>query len=148
MKLQKDNTRTAHPILTFRKDLPGILVCLAIALPSWYLGKVFPLVGGAIIAIVAGMVITGFWTDKGIAQSGIKFTSKIILQTAVVLLGFGMNLWRRRPRRSRRRAPSGRGRGGSRSGRSRTPPWATRTAFSQVRIDRMICRKSTLRSRG
>ena len=92
MKLQKDNTRTAHPILTFQKDLPGILVCLAIALPSWYLGKVFPLVGGAIIAIVAGMVITGFWTDKGIAQSGIKFTSKMILQTAVVLLGFGMNL--------------------------------------------------------
>lgn len=92
MKLQKDNTRTAHPILTFRKNLPGILVCLAIALPSWYLGKVFPLVGGAIIAIVAGMVITGFWTDKGIAQSGIKFTSKMILQTAVVLLGFGMNL--------------------------------------------------------
>ena len=81
-----------HPIVTFQKDLPGILVCLAIALPSWYLGKVFPLVGGAIIAIIAGMVITGFWTDKGSAQSGIKFTSKIILQTAVVLLGFGMNL--------------------------------------------------------
>ncbi len=92
MKLQKDNPRTMHPIVTFQKDLPGILVCLAIALPSWYLGKVFPLVGGAIIAIIAGMVITGFWTDKGSAQSGIKFTSKIILQTAVVLLGFGMNL--------------------------------------------------------
>lgn len=79
MKLQKDNPRTMHPIVTFQKDLPGILVCLAIALPSWYLGKVFPLVGGAIIAIIAGMVITGFWTDKGSAQSGIKFTSKIIL---------------------------------------------------------------------
>ena len=38
------------------------------------------------------MVITCFWTEKGTAESGIKWTSKIILQTAVVLLGFGMNL--------------------------------------------------------
>lgn len=33
-----------------------------------------------------------FWNNKGKAESGIKWTSKIILQTAVVLLGFGMNL--------------------------------------------------------
>lgn len=72
--------------------LPGILVCLAIAVPSWYLGKLFPLIGGAVIAILAGMVITMFRADKGAAESGIKFTSKIILQAAVVLLGFGLNL--------------------------------------------------------
>lgn len=75
-----------------KKNLPGILVCLAIAVPSWYLGKLFPLIGGAVIAILAGMVITMFWADKGAAESGIKFTSKIILQAAVVLLGFGLNL--------------------------------------------------------
>ena len=33
-----------------------------------------------------------FWNDKGKAEAGIKWTSKIVLQTAVVLLGFGMNL--------------------------------------------------------
>lgn len=75
-----------------KKNLPGILVCLAIAVPSWYLGKLFPLIGGAVIAILTGMVITMFWADKGAAESGIKFTSKIILQAAVVLLGFGLNL--------------------------------------------------------
>ena len=75
-----------------KKNLPGILVCLAIAVPSWYLGKLFPLIGGAVIAILAGMVITMFRADKGAAESGIKFTSKIILQAAVVLLGFGLNL--------------------------------------------------------
>ena len=75
-----------------KKNLPGILVCLAIAVPSWYLGKLFPLIGGAVIAILAGMVITMFRADKGVAESGIKFTSKIILQAAVVLLGFGLNL--------------------------------------------------------
>ena len=44
------------------------------------------------IAIIAGMIVTMFWNNKGKAESGIKWTSKIILQTAVVLLGFGMNL--------------------------------------------------------
>lgn len=75
-----------------KKNVSGILVCLAIALPSWYLGKLFPIIGGAVIAILAGMLITMFWTNKGVAESGIKFTSKMILQAAVVLLGFGMNL--------------------------------------------------------
>ena len=71
---------------------PGIAACLAIALPSWYLGKLFPVIGGAVIAILSGMVITLLWKDKKSADFGIRFTSKMILQTAVVLLGFGMNL--------------------------------------------------------
>ncbi len=75
-----------------KKNLSGILVCLAIAVPSWLLGKKFPVVGGAVIAILVGMIVTMFWHDKGKVESGIKWTSKIILQTAVVLLGFGMNL--------------------------------------------------------
>ena len=76
----------------FNKNLNGILVCFVIAIPSWLLGKAFPVIGGPVIAILAGMLITLVWTNKGKAESGIKWTSKIILQTAVVLLGFGMNL--------------------------------------------------------
>ena len=38
------------------------------------------------------MVITLFWKDKGKFAGGIKFTSKKILQWAVILLGFGLNL--------------------------------------------------------
>ena len=70
----------------------GILVCLLIAIPSWIIGKMFPVIGGAVIAILAGMIIAMFWNDKQNAEAGIKWTSKVILQTAVVLLGFGMNL--------------------------------------------------------
>lgn len=70
----------------------GIMICLIIAVPSWILGRIFPVIGGAVIAIIAGMIITMFWNDKGKAETGIKWTSKVILQTAVVLLGFGMNL--------------------------------------------------------
>ena len=75
-----------------KKNWSGILICLAIAIPSWILGKIFPVIGGAVTAIIAGMVITMFWNDKGKAESGIKWTSKVILQSAVVFLGFGMNL--------------------------------------------------------
>lgn len=70
----------------------GILVCFIIAVPSWLLGKTFPIIGGPVIAILAGMIIATFWNDKGKSAAGIKFTSKFILQTAVVLLGFGLNL--------------------------------------------------------
>ena len=72
--------------------IKGIILCLIIAVPSWFIGKRFPIIGGAVIAILAGMVVTLFIKDKTSFETGIKFTSKKILQWAVVLLGFGMNL--------------------------------------------------------
>lgn len=74
------------------KNGKGILLCLVIAVPSWFAGKVFPIIGGAVIAILAGMVVTLFFKEKGTFAAGIKFTSKKILQWAVILLGFGLNL--------------------------------------------------------
>lgn len=70
----------------------GLLICLIIAVPAHLLGKLMPVIGGPVFAILAGMVITLLWKNKGGFQSGIKFTSKKILQWAVVLLGFGLNL--------------------------------------------------------
>lgn len=77
---------------TIKKYGPGMLLCLAIAVPSWFLGKQFPIIGGPVIAILLGMIHTLFITDKTNIEAGIKFTSKKILQYAVILLGFGMNL--------------------------------------------------------
>ena len=75
-----------------KKNGRGILVCLCIAVPSWLLGKQFPIIGGPVIAIIAGMIITLFLKDKAQLEGGIKYTSKKILQYAVILLGFGLNL--------------------------------------------------------
>lgn len=77
---------------SLRKNYKGLVFCLAIAVPSWIFGKMFPIIGGAVIAIVAGMIVTVFFKDKGDLEPGIKFTSKKILQWAVILLGFGLNL--------------------------------------------------------
>lgn len=75
-----------------KTNITGILLCLVISIPSYLLGKLLPVVGGPVFAILLGMVITLFLKDKGGMQAGITFTSKKILQFAVVLLGFGMNL--------------------------------------------------------
>lgn len=80
---------------TLKQNYKGILLCLAIALPSWFLGKQFPIIGGAVIAILAGMIATLFLKDntkKKHFDTGCKFVSKKILQYAVILLGFGLNL--------------------------------------------------------
>lgn len=70
----------------------GMALCLVIAVPSWILGKAFPIVGGPVISILLGMIITLLIKDKTSFEKGIKFTSKKILQWAVILLGFGLNL--------------------------------------------------------
>lgn len=75
-----------------RKNAPGLLLCLVIAVPSWFFGKRFPIIGGAVTAIIVGMIAALFIKDKTKLEAGIKFTSKKILQWAVVLLGFGLNL--------------------------------------------------------
>ncbi len=75
-----------------KKHGKGILLCLAIAVPSWFLGKAFPIIGGAVIAILAGMVVTLLLRDKSGVEPGIRFVSKKVLQWAVILLGFGMDL--------------------------------------------------------
>jgi uncharacterized integral membrane protein (TIGR00698 family) len=75
-----------------KKHLPGVLLCSIIAIPSWLLGKVFPLIGGPIIAILTGMMIAFIVHNKSRYLPGIKFTSKKVLQYAVILLGFGLNL--------------------------------------------------------
>ena len=77
---------------TIKKYLSGMAVCLAIAVPSWLLGKLVPVIGGPVFSIVIGMVIALFWTPGAACKPGVGFTSKKILQTAVVLLGFGLNL--------------------------------------------------------
>ena len=56
------------------------------------MGNIFPVIGGPIIAIILGMLIAIFWKGQDKYNEGINFTSKYILQLAVVFLGFGLNL--------------------------------------------------------
>ena len=72
-----------------KKYGPGLGLCLALAIPSWLLGKAFPVVGGPVFAILLGMAVALFYKKKDRTQAGIAFTSKKVLQYAVILLALG-----------------------------------------------------------
>ena len=83
------------------KKIPGILLCLIIALPSWLFGRVFPLIGGPVTAIILGIAVSAVfpklansgWKNIFSFADGVKFTSKKLLQYSIILLGFDMNLY-------------------------------------------------------
>ena len=75
-----------------KKNGAGLSLCLIIAVPAWFLGQAVPVSGGPVFSILIGMVITLFLTKKDPFTPGINYTTKKILQAAVVFLGFGMNL--------------------------------------------------------
>lgn len=75
-----------------KNNLNGVLICFIIAVLCLFLGNLFPIIGGPVIGLLIGMIISLIWIDKKNSSNGINFTSKYILQTAVVLLGFGLNL--------------------------------------------------------
>lgn len=81
-------------IKDFKGMWKGVLFCLIVAVPAWLLGKQFEVVGGPVFAILIGMVLALAVPARAgePLQRGIKFTSKKILQYAVILLGFGLNL--------------------------------------------------------
>lgn len=77
---------------SIKDKIAGFLVCFVIGVFAWFLGGIFPVAGGPVIAIIIGMIISSFVGHQPKLEPGIKFTSKKILQYAVILLGFGLNL--------------------------------------------------------
>ena len=77
-----------------RERWKGVLFCLIIAIPATLLGKQIEVVGGPVFAILFGMVLALVFPGKRREQlaAGVTYTSKKVLQYAVILLGFGMNL--------------------------------------------------------
>ncbi|MCE1254284.1 MAG: YeiH family protein [Anaerolineae bacterium] len=72
--------------------LPGIILSLMIAGVAYLLGTWIPVVGGAVFSITLGIIIASLWQRPVSFDAGIRFTSKYILQLAVILLGFEMSI--------------------------------------------------------
>ena len=73
-------------------NLPGILLAALIAIPAWFIGKAFPIIGSPVLGILFGMVLA-FWKKPSVFNEGVKYTSKKLLQYSIILLGFDMNLF-------------------------------------------------------
>lgn len=74
--------------------IPGIVVCAVVACVATWLGGLLEIVGAPVFAILLGMAMAPFLAAERRAPlvAGVAFTSKIVLQAAVVLLGFGLSL--------------------------------------------------------
>jgi uncharacterized integral membrane protein (TIGR00698 family) len=79
-------------VLLNKDNLPGILVVIAVAFAAQFLGSRFPVVGGPILAIVLGLILSGRVKLIQDCTPGIRFCSRKLLQAAIVLLGAGINL--------------------------------------------------------
>lgn len=75
-----------------KENFLGVLFCFILGIPAWILGKAMPVVGGPVFAILIGIILGMAIKKKEPLQVGVKYTSKKVLQYAVILLGFGMNL--------------------------------------------------------
>ena len=75
-----------------RSNIPGILFSLLLAIAAAWLGGLFPVVGGPVFGIILGIFINNFIGKPEWTKSGVKFTSKKVLQYAIILLGAGLSL--------------------------------------------------------
>lgn len=88
------------PLPTFPRRLidrgmsvwPGALVCALIAAVATVIGGALPLLGSAIPAVITGVVISMVRKPGTRVQPGIGYSSKFVLQCAVVLLGAQLSL--------------------------------------------------------
>ena len=76
----------------FKEHFIGIFISLLLALVATKLGTLFPIIGGPVFGIVLGIIINNTLGKPKAAYKGIAFTSKKILQWAIIVLGAGLNL--------------------------------------------------------
>ena len=75
-----------------RKNIAGILYCFIIAVVATLLGNQFPIVGGSVFGILIGIIINNTIGKPLWTVGGVNYTSKKILQYAIILLGAGLSL--------------------------------------------------------
>lgn len=69
----------------------GILFSVILAIFASILGIFLPIIGGAVFGIVLGILIGIFFKNPKGTEEGVKFSSKVILQWAIVFLGAGLS---------------------------------------------------------
>ncbi len=69
----------------------GVVASFALAVPAWELGRIVPVVGAPIFAILIGIGFSLF-RRPAVLEDGIKLTGKKVLQYSIVFLGFSLDL--------------------------------------------------------
>ncbi len=67
-------------------------MAVLVAAVAWVAGHWLPLVGAAVFAIALGVAVRALFSPSALYTSGIRWTSKKVLQASVIGLGFGLDL--------------------------------------------------------
>ncbi|TAN29656.1 MAG: YeiH family putative sulfate export transporter [Actinomycetota bacterium] len=71
--------------------LPGLGVATGLAVIATVLGKLAPVVGAPVFAILAGIMFASIRSHSPKLQPGLSFSSKAVLQGSIVVLGTGLS---------------------------------------------------------
>ena len=71
---------------------PGVLACVAVSAVAIAFGNHVPLVGGAVFAILLGIVVGNVLRLSPAVKPGVAFCSKKVLQLSIIVLGGGLSL--------------------------------------------------------
>jgi uncharacterized integral membrane protein (TIGR00698 family) len=78
-------------MIGIRKYAPGLVFVFILALISTWLGSLLPLIGGPVFGIILGILINNTMGKPKNTVSGVLFSSKKVLQWAIIALGCGLN---------------------------------------------------------
>lgn len=76
----------------FKSNILGIFFAFVLALIATWLGSHMPLIGGPVLGIILGIIINNTLGKPKTTLKGIGFTSKKVLQWAIIVLGAGLSL--------------------------------------------------------
>ncbi len=76
---------------SLREIAPGLATATALAGIATVLGKVAPIVGAPVFAIVIGIVVSTMRKNSPRLLPGLSFSSKAVLQGSIVVLGTGLS---------------------------------------------------------
>ena len=70
----------------------GVLLSGGLGMVAWWLGRLFPLMGGPVFGILLGMVWRNLLGLSPMFTPGVVFSSRQVLKWSIVGLGFGLSL--------------------------------------------------------
>ena len=62
-------------MLLIKDRFQGVFLCFVLALPAYFLGKDFEIIGGPVFSFLLGILLSKFFREKDIFKRGITFTS-------------------------------------------------------------------------
>lgn len=94
MNVAPDPSRPISPIhlQKWRARSSGLLLVALVVVPAMLVGTWVPVVGGAVSALLFGLVLGAAGITRSHHQPGIRFAQGPLLRASVVMLGFGLSL--------------------------------------------------------